>query len=124
MDCIFSELDNTGIEKKCHKSTPNPDDKSNDMSQALDVEILTHTLENRTLHKKLAARINREVTLLSSSAEEQGAAIKTVVQKTEEDPIFDKLVADILGKYLGTYKFFFATVLGRNEVPFQKVKNV
>lgn len=87
-----------GIEKKQDKSTPIPEDKSNDMSQALDVEILTHTLENRTLHKKLAARINREVTLLSSSAEEKGAAIKTVVQKTEEDPIFDKLVADILGK--------------------------
>lgn len=68
-------------------------------------------LENHELHEKIAENINsvRNSTGESTTVTEQfsnvavqelESTIKTIVEKTEKDPIFDKLLTEIIGKNL------------------------
>ncbi|XP_044261882.1 uncharacterized protein LOC123009557 isoform X2 [Tribolium madens] len=90
------------------KSTRN---KSKDKEEIMDVsEVLTQTLlENHELHEKIAETINivrntpetgrntTEEHVSAGAAKELDAIIKTVVQRTEEDPVYNKLIDEIIG---------------------------
>lgn len=75
------------------------------------LQVVAQTLlENRELHEKLAEAINTTIstsltsTSSASPAEEKNTisqdidtAIRTILEKTASDPLFDKLVEDIIG---------------------------
>ncbi|XP_023022367.2 uncharacterized protein [Leptinotarsa decemlineata] len=61
-------------------------------------EILAQTLlENREFHEKIAQTINKVAEKQFKSSAELDKTIKTVVKETEEDPIFDRILEDIIG---------------------------
>ncbi|EEZ97475.1 transcription initiation factor TFIID subunit 3 [Tribolium castaneum] len=85
--------------------------KSREKEEILDVsEVLTQTLlENHELHEKIAETINivrntpetgraaTEEHVSAGASKELDALIKTVVQRTEEDPVYNKLIDEIIG---------------------------
>jgi hypothetical protein len=87
--------------------------------ELLDVsEVLTQTLlESHELHEKIAETINivrntpemakpvSDEHISAGASKELDAIIKTVVQRTEEDPVYNNLIDEIIGEIL--FKFFF-----------------
>lgn len=67
-------------------------------------QVLKQTLLERTdLHEKIAENINlliKPSVVEEKANKELESAIKAIVEKTEADPMFDKLISDLIRKYL------------------------
>ncbi|KAG5894069.1 hypothetical protein JTB14_003928 [Gonioctena quinquepunctata] len=61
-------------------------------------EVLAQTLlENKEFHEKIAQTINKVAEKQSKSSAELDKTIRNVVKQTEEDPIFDRILEEIIG---------------------------
>lgn len=54
-------------------------------------------LENKEFHEKIAQTINKVAEKQYRMSSELDQTIKTVVKETEADPIFDKILEEIIG---------------------------
>ncbi|GJQ68969.1 hypothetical protein Trydic_g6154 [Trypoxylus dichotomus] len=91
---------NTAVEE--FDSGDSPD---NGQEEVEDIEVLKQTLlEHTELHEKIAEHINLVIntTEANKAAEEKlshelDSAVKAIVERTEADPIFEKLIGDLIG---------------------------
>lgn len=59
---------------------------------------MAHTLlENREFHEKIAQTINKVAEKQFKVSSELDRTVKTVVRETEADPMFDKILEEIIG---------------------------
>ncbi|VEN62470.1 unnamed protein product, partial [Callosobruchus maculatus] len=67
-------------------------------AELVNTEVLAHTLlENKEFHEKIAQTINKVVEKQHRVSGELDKTVKTVVKETEEDPMFDQLLDEIIG---------------------------
>nr|CAH7712912.1 unnamed protein product [Callosobruchus chinensis] len=67
-------------------------------AELLDTEVLANTLlENKEFHEKIAQTINKVVEKQHRVSGQLDKTVKTVVKETEEDPMFDQLLDEIIG---------------------------
>ncbi|KRT79276.1 hypothetical protein AMK59_8260, partial [Oryctes borbonicus] len=98
----------TGI--KTNRNTPIEESDSGDSpdhghGEVEDIEVLKQTLlEHTELHEKIAENINLVIktTETNKAAEEKlchelDSAIKAIVERTEADPMFERLIGDLIG---------------------------
>ncbi|CAH2004573.1 unnamed protein product [Acanthoscelides obtectus] len=73
-------------------------DQTPTSAELVNTEVLAQTLlENKEFHEKIAQTINKVVENQHRDSGELDKTVKTVVKETEEDPIFDKLLDEIIG---------------------------
>nr|XP_022910543.1 uncharacterized protein LOC111421607 [Onthophagus taurus] len=101
----FSSNNNTSEEKR-HKSTEESDLTDNNDSEGSIAKVLLETvLENREFQEKLVENINSVIQKPSEENvvennpvnNELDSAIKAIVDKTEHDPVFERLLSDLIG---------------------------
>ncbi|XP_063907156.1 proteoglycan 4-like [Zophobas morio] len=105
-----SSIDSDGSLPKTPKKR-NPKNKCKEKEDVVELEVLTQSLlEKHELHEKIAETINtvmntpevaKPVTdehISAGASKELDAVIKTVIQRTEEDPLYNKLIDEIIGQ--------------------------
>lgn len=72
---------------------------------ALDGDAVAKTLlDNPSFHEKIAQTINKVAEKKSSDLSALDELVKTVVKETEEDPMFDQILDEMIGRY--THKYY------------------
>ena len=122
-----SSIDSDGSLPKTPKKR-NPKNKCKEKEDVVELEVLTQSLlEKHELHEKIAETINtvmntpevaKPVTdehISAGASKELDAVIKTVIQRTEEDPLYNKLIDEIIGQNFCKWSPFSVTKCDRDQ---------